>query len=367
VKAGLVFALSLLGANLLLCDNLETYKKWTAVRPSIKISLLSQAPHPVQVRILPSAEGAVKMKISNFPDFRGSEWQKYSKEVKWQIVDTEDIISVYAVFKTARNEVSDVVNDSISRSVPYKKVELSEKVYIDWTAGSIYVTSGGSAGSSSSKYVMDAAQKQAEQKLAENAYSVIKNMSFDSSFMVKDFIARHDGLAAYINEYLNRIKITDIRYVSEKEIEMRGLLQFSGQGGLYDIYLSRIFFKERKTEKYFRTEFTSLVLDTRGLFYKPYLFPEISSADGNILFGVSDYERSRVAAHGLCIYIRSLPDIFFPDALPLGENPLFIKALSIAPAVKNRIVVSMRSAAFINANPQTVNNFLSGKIFIIVD
>lgn len=362
-------ALFLLLCNFGFASSLVGYQNWAGANPKIEVQVNESVVPPLDVKIVVRCEGASAFKVSNDPSFRGATWREFVPSLYWMLNPKDTISTIYFVFKKKTEKgtfVTEIETYSFDRYNLSRKIDrVGDSGYVDWTAGNIHIDvfstyplQGGE------RYSTDKAQQIAETKLYETAFKLIQKIQVDYFFRVKDILALNPILRNDMNRYLSQIKVTDIKYHSRESVELNAILSFSF--GKNPKHLNISFLSLPLQNDYesvsnvYSSQFDSLLLDLRGSFFKPCLFPQVISEDGKPLVSVSRFV-SKDAVYAR--YIRSLSKQISQQ---MGKA-LIVKAYNVSSGDKSKIMLSKRYESLLTGNETTLSNICNGNFYILTE
>ena len=193
------------------------YRIWETAEPQIKILYNKNQKEIVDVEVSIRCRGASWFQISNFKDFRGAKWKKIVKQVKWRLDKRENVASVWVIFKKKDLKekafyISKPISYALDRKNLHKKIQAYENGYMDWTHGKIVISSMGTNTENKNRYGIDVSQELAEHNLYRYSYDILKNISINYFYRIKDYLKLHPVLYEKVNAYLNNIKLKEINY-----------------------------------------------------------------------------------------------------------------------------------------------------------
>jgi hypothetical protein len=110
------------------------------------------------------------------------------------------------------------------------------------------------------------------------------------------------------------------------------------------------------------TEYTSLIIDTRGLGVKPMLLPSIYSTAGLEIYGKNFIDASYAARHGMASFAYT--DTEAMTNKRAGKHPYYTAALK---SIRHCPVLSERDARKILASPKTREHLKKCRVIFIID
>ena len=352
------------------------YRQWENAPARIHVRIKEVDPHQVEVHL--HCPGASTFKISNNPDFPGTQWRDMIEKIDWHF-DTQDPLAVvWVIFKrlnreTQKYEISSPLAYAIDTEKPFKKIELCVNGYMDWTEWKL-IQSATVTPPSKKRYDYSWAQKKAEEKLTEQTYDVLKSLFFEGGEKLGQWTKRHRWFGRRLMDYLSRIQIKGIHYPEERAVSMESeifLVDLVGDEKFLWLEKVHPHSPPVQVKSYLKTKFHLLILDVRGLDYTPCFYPEIISENDELVLDRTWFTNRSVP------YVRYLRTLKGYEGLPLREGDrggapsgryrLYVRALDLVSGDKSRIVVTERYKTLIHANPQTLFTLANGHFYILMD
>ncbi len=223
---------------------------------------------------------------------------------------------------------------------------------INWTTGKIKATGKASPADKNTSESPDAVVGAAKADAIHNLISIFKKIPFDGHRSVETYVAADDAVMAGIEESAVDAAIADQHFTSDRAMEVT--LETSIFGGFLQLVLpdeigeipkiKSIKSRERSGKKKGKDKkaFTGLILDLRGINFKPVLYPVIVSELGQSLYNSVFISREFAVQHGVASYVCSLKEAM--SSPRAGNNPMVIKGLRQGGDSSATIVVSSTDA-----------------------
>ena len=362
---------SILFANYFIAypDSLVGYRFWKNSQANIVIKDDPPALNSLfEATLYLKAPGASEMKISNYADFRGSEWVKYvEKKTKW-VMRNEQIVTVYVVFKrynltNKRWEISPIVHYSLDKNEAKRKIIRTQHGYIDWTKGTLFVQAFDKVFNASKRYNLTFSLQKASIKANDYAFNNLSEIFIYPFFTIKDYYNIKPNKGVELKEYLNKnIEVVNITYPSKQSAQITKKLNFFSQDpSLLDQVKKAMktsqLKKFKSTQNFKLNQFSALVLDLREANFLPSLMIKIVGSNEEEIFNISLHNKKKLP---FVQYIRSLKDFNLNQ-----DNILFIKAYRIE---KNgNIVISNRYKNILFENIRYLKTIANGNLYLLID
>ncbi len=203
----------------------------------------------------------------------------------------------------------------------------------------------------------------------KNLILILKNIKI-SHTIVKDYIASNDDIMAQLENSIFDAKVVKQHYTSDGALEIE--VQTSMYGGFLQLILPHDIahipqiasIENKDTIIKQRGKFTGLVLDARGLKFKPLLYPVIKNEYGDEIYSAVFINREYAVQNGVCRYFCD-----FKKALKdkrVGDNPLVLKGLRMGED-KSSIILSKLDAEKIEKIIERHSFFKECRVIIVID
>lgn len=237
------------------------------------------------------------------------------------------------------------------------------------------------------------AVENAKLSAADNLLKALKLLNLDSNQRIKDRLGDDSDVA--LAGVADRFTIVDTRSMSDMTIELDVELPLTGQ--LIDLFMPKDAGKSPlKLDRTPRcpccgqpwpsgktvpegiklivpaegyatkkgTPFTSLIIDARDLGLTPTLLPKILNEANEELYGIGYVYRQVAIESGIVIYKKDLNEALKDSRA--GADPLVIRALRSAGALKSDVVVSNYDGFLIHAAVKMQNFLAICRVFIVI-
>lgn len=219
--------------------------------------------------------------------------------------------------------------------------------------------------------------------------SVLTDQSYDRDITVKDYLTAHPRERARLERMAMPSQPRETRYsssgemLSEYQVSLSGailsqLLPVTGNGKL----LGRLAcpccglpWPQDKPvpdgielvpyETGNQPAWTGILIDLRGLKYRPALFPKVVTEEDKEVYGPGFTQDKELAANGMVAHYRTRLEAV--SAERIGPNPLVVKALSVTGTNKCDPVVTAYDAARIHGTRANLELLSKCKVGFLVD
>jgi len=223
---------------------------------------------------------------------------------------------------------------------------------------------------SSEVYLM--LQNMAEKANSKSLYSALADMSFDGQKSVYDVLSANISLEKFAFSATENARLVSISYPTRNSMEVVMALDLTNKNKMFDII--NTFIKDTAPVEpypiltYFNAgkNYDSLVIDTRGLGFKPSIFPTVSDKDGNVIHDLSFVNRNPVSQFGFITYTTNANNIE-KDFNILAKNPYYAVAWDVRGNTQGDIVIDNEDATIIMSSVSLKNALREGRVIIIID
>ena len=266
---------------------------------------------------------------------------------------------------------------------------------VDWRTLTLRCTGNSSLANTQRTQKMEALERArlaAEQRLAK----AVEALPYDSERRVAELLPKRAGLAAALAEAVKRFTIVDQRSLSDMSVELDIELPILEQ--LYPLLLPKRMGHARlrlsdtplcptcgqpwpegkpvpegvtliiPSQGYAGGDdqpFTGLVVDARGLGFRPALLPAVLSQAGDQVYGADYVSREVALKNGLMSYHTRVKRALNDERV--GRRPMFVRAVAVRGRLKADVVVSDSDALLVHAAAKVHNFLREGRVVVITD
>lgn len=224
---------------------------------------------------------------------------------------------------------------------------------IDWSKGVIRVTGSGAPpdkGNAAQKRLMAkrAALSDARRQLLE----VINGVHVSSETVVKDFVTESDVIKTKVEGVLQGAQqIGDEKYMSDGSVDVIMEVSLYGKNSLASVVMPEEVKKIKKDDEPdtkleaapIAEEYTSVIVDCKGLGVQPAMSPSIKDFDGGeVYIGDLPIDPDQVINEGIVAYAYNMGEAKKVERA--GSKPLIIKASKVIGGFKADVVISNSEA-----------------------
>ncbi|RLB17407.1 MAG: hypothetical protein DRG63_03825 [Deltaproteobacteria bacterium] len=213
------------------------------------------------------------------------------------------------------------------------------------------------------------AKKAAVAAARANLLKLIKNIPVDSRSKVGDWTEASEGKLKRLLWSDKGAEIVNIAFSDQKEVRVIVAVKLSADLGeiLLPPSIRKIspIVQPSSPPMKKNKEHTGLILDCRGIGFRPCLIPRIVDEHGEEVFGPVYVSREYVVRKGMVKYVKP------PDSrirkLWLGQRPLTLKALRVLKDRPTVVMVTNADAEKIRSDPRNVRLFQKCRVVFLVD
>jgi len=274
--------------------------------------------------------------------------------------------------------------------------KLNETASVDWSR-QVILTSGSSASlppdSDASQRI--AAIEGAKAAAVENLFKAIKELPLDAHSKVKQALENKLLSPGYIGQVVQKYTIVDTRSMSDMSVEvdielplisnlLPLLLQKNKNDGQLKISDEPLcptclqLWPEGKTlpgdiklivpseglTTNKGTPFTGLIIDVRGLNFKPALNPMVLNSANEEIYGVNYVDRDVASKLGIVNYQDDLSKALKNERV--GKDPLVVRGVQVSGPLSSNIIISANDAILIHAAAKTRNFLKECRVIILI-
>jgi hypothetical protein len=230
---------------------------------------------------------------------------------------------------------------------------------------------------------------EATARLMERARNLIRSAAYDRDYTVGDFLAVHDKQARRLGRMTLEYRRGDVRFTSDGGAEadyefplagavMEVLIPVPGpkrllgrvacpccgrewpEGREAPEDLELVPYESGDTPGY-----TGVLVDVRGLDFRPALFPRVVVESGAEVCGPAFAAAAAMASDGLAGYYRTRNDALL--GARVGSNPLVVRALEVEGRNRCDAVISAADAARIHGSKLNLQNLARCRLGFLTD
>jgi hypothetical protein len=261
----------------------------------------------------------------------------------------------------------------------FNKLEKKNNSYVNWSMG-YAVAWGNSVVDMDSDNIL-LSRNEAEQKAYKNAMKelteILISLRVNSFKTVYDYIAEKENFGFLFNKYIhnyskNLLPVTK-GYVNVKSGKVFMLF---GKNSLLEVFFKA--FKDQPVKKvplfnnndYIESHtYTGLVIDARGLGFKPNFFPTVFVKDkkgiDRIIYSFHHLDRRRSLKNGSVRYTKTAYNIYMDSVV--GSRPYVCHAKRVSGEFNTDLYISREDAIKLLSKSQSAKKLEEGRVLIIVD
>lgn len=228
---------------------------------------------------------------------------------------------------------------------------------IDWTTWKLEASakSDRSVGAWKDRRVQE---QDALDRLAPRILGLAPRVRITPDAQAGDLLNKEDDLAARLREGLGAWKVVETRYVASGSVEMDATLDL--QEWLRPALVS---LASPSSPPAAAGANTGILVDVRGLGFKPCMLPRLQGEQGQVIFDASSVSVDTIRKAPPVVYV---PDPADPRAMGrAGERPLFARGLKAS--AEGEIILEAADVSTFGSNPDFKALGAAGKLVIVVD
>jgi hypothetical protein len=205
------------------------------------------------------------------------------------------------------------------------------------------------------------AYRRARERAVENMVRLVKGIRVDADTMLADLLERSDEVQSRMVKLISsRVKVRafPVDFATSgcrAELTISDLLYAVPYTYSAEEFPSRI-------DNPIPTNYTSLIVDTRGLDVEPMILPSIYNEEGLEVYGRSMVDIRHATRNGIVVYADSYDKAMKSRAA--GDNPYFTMAVR---EIKGCPVIADRDVRKIFSGKETVERLKKCRVIFIID
>jgi len=248
-------------------------------------------------------------------------------------------------------------------------IENFEHGSINWSTGSITAKGKAAPLKENKNKLSSSIPGAANADAMKNLIDILKNIKIARQ-SVEEFVASNDDIMAQFENTISDVSAIKQYYTSDGALEIEvktsmygSFLQFilphtiAQIPEIHSIKVSDEVLKQRG-------KYTGLVLDTRGLKFKPLLYPIIKNEYGEEIYSELYINREYAVQRGICQYSCDMEKAVADKRV--GANPLVLKGLRIGDE-SNSIIINKSDAEKIEKIIERHSFFKECRVIIVID
>ncbi|RLB85168.1 MAG: hypothetical protein DRH15_03765 [Deltaproteobacteria bacterium] len=256
-------------------------------------------------------------------------------------------------------------------AIPANLVERVEGGQVDWTNRVIEATGINHCPDKKANEAQarSLARHRAIETARENLLAIIKRIPIDSDKLVSDMLDNDQQRAEALRPYIKKAEVADISYDSKRKVRVTLSLRMDGKVAdiLLPAYIKTIepIMQKISSNNNGCKKYTGIVIDCRGIGFRPCLIPRIVNEKNEEIFGPAYVSRECVINGGMVKYVSG-PDSRVKN-LWLGPKPLVLKALRLIKEKPTVVVVTNADGEILRGDPNNLELFHDCKVVFILE
>lgn len=208
--------------------------------------------------------------------------------------------------------------------------------------------------------------------LKESKYRIIslfKGIPINSKLTIGTLMKQDNNVSKDVIRIIKSLGVQQVEYLADNSLRVNLSLRLKGP--LLDLILPKeiknvdIIHKCKSETEHPNKPITGIVLDCRGINFKPSLVPMIYSEQGEQIYGPASISREHAVKSGIVGYVRGCDTEQI--RLRAGANPLVIKGINLKKNDPFDIIISNDDALKIKSIPESVIVFNHCRVVICMD
>lgn len=244
---------------------------------------------------------------------------------------------------------------------------------INWTTGTVQATGKAAPSENPLNDSPDAILIQATLDARQNLIHILMEIAFDTSD--RDNFLPGDPIIAGIEKQAMDATLTHQHYTSDRAMAVTiettifgGFLQLVLPEDIQEIIGLKIIPQKDKYHRGARVRhepYTGLILDARGIDFKPTITPSVVSEQGEEIYSARFISREYAVQAGVCRFSCTLDPVM--NSRRTGSNPLVIRGLRKGGETNHTIVISRSDAVTIERTAERHLFMRKCQVVIVLD
>jgi hypothetical protein len=249
-------------------------------------------------------------------------------------------------------------------------VEQKEKGCINWSRGVIQAKGIGilPKGVSGNTDARSEALTNAEMDAFRKIFEIAKEVRIDGATLVGNTALLDNAILSKIENLAENAKVVKKEYLTDGTVKIG--MEMNLRGGFAQLVLP----KEIKSldsitpvtmNNTSRQTFTGLVVDARGLYFRPLMVPRIIDENDQEVYGSAFVSREYAVQQGMSGYEKDLGKIVHNRRV--ADHPLVVKGLKAVGQGRSEIVISNADASKLRSTSESLTFLKKCRVIIVVD
>lgn len=245
-----------------------------------------------------------------------------------------------------------------------------ENGFVNWTSGYIYAIGKASPlkpkKNKQNKTHLKSVPTKAKENAINNIIDVFKQIKINTSLTVGKHAAKKAVIMAGLIKNANDAQVVTQYYTSLLDVQI--VIRMSMYGGFLQLVLPEEIIQiskiqlEENLQKTKQGQYTSLIINAKGIGLEPVLYPVIINEEGKDIYSSVFISREFVVQNGVCKYFNNIEKAL--QDKKAGEKPLVVKAIR---KENSAIVLSTPDYNTIEKTTERHAFLKQGKVLIVLD
>ncbi|WP_157151960.1 hypothetical protein [Brachyspira sp. SAP_772] len=212
-------------------------------------------------------------------------------------------------------------------------------------------------------------QEQAEEETFRTLYQTLGNIIVNGDYTVYNIIEENDKLREDVMDFVNNARLLGVSYPSRTSVKVLMALDIITNQLMSNFIQNMNTYKTTPIVTYIDagTDYDGLVIDARGIGFKPSLFPTIYNENGDAIYDIAYINKQIASTNG---YIKYSTNSFLTNQIYTnftGRKPYNIVAWSTRGRFASDLVIGNEDASIILSAPKLKEAIRNCKVTVIID
>lgn len=212
-------------------------------------------------------------------------------------------------------------------------------------------------------------QEQAEEETFRTLYQTLGNIIVNGDYTVYNIIEENYKLREDVMDFVNNARLLGVSYPSRTSVKVLMALDIITNQLMSNFIQNMNTYKSIPIVTYIDagTDYDGLVIDARGIGFKPSLFPTIYNENGDAIYDIAYINKQIASTNG---YIKYSTNSFLTNQISTnitGRKPYNIAAWSTRGRFSSDLVIGNEDASIILSAPKLKEAIRNCKVTVIID
>lgn len=212
-------------------------------------------------------------------------------------------------------------------------------------------------------------QEQAEEETFRTLYQTLGNIIVNGDYTVYNIIEENAKLREDVMDFVNDARLLGVSYPSRTSVKVLMALDIITNQLMSNFIQNMNTYKPTPIVTYIDagTDYDGLVIDARGIGFKPSLFPTIYNENGDAIYDIAYIDKKIVSTNG---YIKYSTNSFLTNQISTNitdKKPYNIVAWSTRGKFASDLVIGNEDASIILSAKKLKEAIRNCKVTVIID